>query len=68
MMERFFLKSSGVHHHTITFGIHLLDFLNSGSGFGDTIFNLTYDTIFIDITDEIFVIFPSLGYSKCDNS
>ena len=53
MMERFFLKSSGVHHHTITFGIHLLDFLaNSGSGFGDTIFNLTYDTIFIDITDE----------------
>ena len=24
---------------------------NSGSGFGDTIFNLTYDTIMIDITD-----------------
>ena len=27
---------------------------NSGGGFGDTIFNLTYDTIFIDVTDANF--------------
>jgi len=27
---------------------------NLGSGFGDTIFNLTYDTIFIDVTDANF--------------
>ena len=27
---------------------------NSGAGFGDTIFNLTYDTIFIDVTDANF--------------
>ena len=28
--------------------------LNSGSGFGDTIFNLSYDTIIIDVTDANF--------------
>ena len=31
---------------------------NLGSGFGDTIFNLTYDTIFIDVTDELLYASP----------